>query len=333
MARGLANIGNTCSINSLLQCLVHCKAIRRFLSSSRIEVKHTGSYSITNELAALVSDLWKEGDIIVPQRFITSLYEKCGSILQHGEQHDICEVCTLLCDKVAEECFLPSALKKYELSHDDIAYWNNVSKPYTRIMLKAAETVQRLNSRNACGWLDMIQGVIVIQIECTTCGELYHNFEPFIVLSIQVPHDAKTLYDCLSAFFREEKVDDWTCDKCKGRHAIRITRLWKMPRVLCIHLKRFNGMSKNGSHIDIPEEFQLEPSSVIGPQYLAQKKNIHYRLSSVALHHGSIWGGHYTAICRDINNTWIHCDDSSCQQVPHPNVRESYMMIYELPTN
>jgi ubiquitin C-terminal hydrolase len=311
--------------------------VRRFFTSKDINIEHTGQYSITLELVNLLRELWKDDDgsrIVMPHKFIDALYEKFGNILQRGEQHDVCEVCTLLCDKIAEECFNPTALKKYTLSREDISYWNGINKQYTNIMIRASDTMRRLNAKNECEWLNMIQGVIVAQVQCLDCGETYHNFEPFIVLNIEVPDDAKTLHDCLDAFFREEHVHDWTCDKCKGRRGSRLTRLWKMPRVFCVNLKRFVGMSKNERHIDIPEEFQLSPKSVIGPQYIHRKNNVRYHLSGIALHHGSIWGGHYTAICRGYDESWVHCDDTSCNvRVPNPNVTESYMMIYELPKN
>lgn len=328
---GLANIGNTCSINALLQCLAHSRAVRRFFTQQNITIEHTGKFSLTDELVKLLREMWSgTTDVVVPREFIAALYEKCGALLPHGEQHDVCEVYTLLCDRVAEECFQKRALSKYILYAEDIAYWKSVNPCYAAIVSKASNAMKRHNAKNECPWLDMIQGVIVTQIQCE-CGETSHSFEPFIVLSIEIC--GSSLYECLDAFFRPERLADWICDKCKRKCATKLVRLWKLPRVLCVSFKRFGAnMHKDGRHIDVPEKFGISPDSVIGPQYLNRKTKIVYNLCSVALHHGSIWGGHYTAIGRgNYEGQWIHYDDTTRANVPHPNVTESYMIIYELP--
>lgn len=323
--RGIANLGNTCSINALLQCFAHCKAIRTFFTEASIKIAYTGKYSVTHELVKVLRQLWGDTaeDVVVPKALLLALYEKHAATIHHGEQHDICEVCTLLCDKIAEECFQCSALKAYDVPNAP------------KIVAAANQAMKRHNAKNASQWLDMIQGVTLTMVQCRNkaCAEAYFNFEPFIVLPLNIPRKTSTLQDCLDATFKNEVLDDWCCDKCKCRGGLKVTRLWKMPHVFCMNLNRFaydphtNNMRKNNVHIDVPARISLTPDSVLGPQH--DNQAIDYALCSVALHHGStIWGGHYTAIGAT-DPTWMHYDDTSMDEVPHPNVAEVYLMMYE----
>lgn len=335
---GLANIGNTCSVSALLQCLAHTRALRKYFTQSTINMKHSGRFCLTKELIEVLRRMWRgrADDVVVPDAFLAALYEKCGGLLRHGEQHDVCELYTLLCDKVAQECYDQNALAKFDLSAGDMKYWNDINPKYAVILRQACDAMKRHNTNYECEWLDKVQGVVVLQTQCrnSQCNHTCHNFEPFTVLSIEFPDNANSLGECLDAFFQQENVDDWNCEKCKGRGGNKMIRIWKMPRIFAVSLKRFGfregvGLAKNGRAVDIPQSLSFAPDSIIGPQHLQTKSRIEYFLSAVALHHGNIWGGHYTAVCRSSDDKWIHCDDTSLEEVPHPNVSECYMMLFE----
>ena len=59
----------------------------------------------------------------------------------------------------------------------------------------------------------------------------------------EVPKEI-TLYNCLSLFTETERLgkeDAWFCPECKDFvQATKKFDLWKLPRVLVIHLKRFS---------------------------------------------------------------------------------------------
>lgn len=50
-----------------------------------------------------------------------------------------------------------------------------------------------------------------------------------------------TLEECLTHFSRKESLEDYYCSTCeKHRNADVQISLWKLPKVLVIHLKRFD---------------------------------------------------------------------------------------------
>ena len=67
--------------------------------------------------------------------------------------------------------------------------------------------------------------------------------------------------------------------------------MWKLPKVLIIHLKRFSYERKGGkivSYVDFPlTELQLSKCTVNPSQ-----KGITYDLFSVINHYGTLTGGH-----------------------------------------
>jgi hypothetical protein len=68
MPKGLVNIGNTCSINTVIQCIGHCPTIRNFILTPDIpfiKLKNR-NYSIYEELKDVFSHLWINNNSSTP---------------------------------------------------------------------------------------------------------------------------------------------------------------------------------------------------------------------------------------------------------------------------
>ncbi|CAA2992864.1 ubiquitin carboxyl-terminal hydrolase 8 isoform X1 [Olea europaea subsp. europaea] len=112
--------------------------------------------------------------------------------------------------------------------------------------------------------------------------------------------DSASLYKCLEEFLKEEPLgpeDMWYCPVCKGHsQTSKKLDLWRLPKILVIHLKRFsyNRFLKNKleAFVDFPIH-DLDMST-----YVARKdgqSSDHYLLYATSNHYGSMGGGHYTA--------------------------------------
>ena len=62
---------------------------------------------------------------------------------------------------------------------------------------------------------------------------------------------------------------------------------------------KFSHYTKNNSFVEFPIENLDMEKYICGP-----KKNSKYDLFAVSQHYGSMGGGHYTAICKNIDGNW-----------------------------
>ena len=118
------------------------------------------------------------------------------------------------------------------------------------------------------------------------------------------------LEHCLQYFTEEECLEEgneWYCDKCKRRvMASKKIELFYLPRILCICLTRFLksgryfGYTKNDELVEFPLENLNMSKYMCGPD----KNYSKYDLFAVSQHYGGMGGGHYTAVCKNIDGKW-----------------------------
>ena len=145
-----------------------------------------------------------------------------------------------------------------------------------------------------------------------------------------------TLDDCLENFTDEESLEEgneWNCGRCKRRvMAKKQIELFYLPRIMCICLTRFlkkgkfNDYTKDNTYVEFPIENLNMDRYICGPD----KKHSKYDLFAVSQHYGGMGGGHYTAICKNIDGNWYVYDDRSCSKTSKNNVCSSaaYVLFY-----
>jgi ubiquitin C-terminal hydrolase len=118
MHQGLVNVGNTCSINTLIQCLGHCPTfLDTILNRSIIATKRPNhEFSIYDELKEVFVYLWVKNHTIIPQRFISAFYESIGDSYVRGDQFDLTEMWMLLLNNIIEETHLST----HRSMHQDV---------------------------------------------------------------------------------------------------------------------------------------------------------------------------------------------------------------------
>jgi ubiquitin carboxyl-terminal hydrolase 4/11/15 len=128
-----------------------------------------------------------------------------------------------------------------------------------------------------------------------------------------------------------DKGNEWRCGNCnKHVEATKNFSIFYVPRLLIICLSRFSkrgyGYSKNDEYIDFPLENLDMGKYICGPD----KDNSKYDLFAVSQHFGGTGGGHYTAVCRNMDGKWYDYNDSSCSPDSSSNVVSSsaYVLFY-----
>jgi len=149
-----------------------------------------------------------------------------------------------------------------------------------------------------------------------------------------------TLMDCFESFVRDEQLDKdnmWFCKRCqKDVQAKKQMELFKLPRILVVHLKRFKNKivsvyltrQKNDDFVEYPVE-DLDLTRFL--KYNETGKGYHYKLFAVSNHYGGLQGGHYTATCYNpVTKEWLECDDSSVTETKSMVTKAGYVLFYKL---
>lgn len=325
MYQGLANTGNTCSINTLVQCIGHCPLLREFLLETSIPVqkKETQKYSIYEELKELLRQMWKEHNSLVPQRFLAAFYESIGEAYSPGDQFDFTEMWMLLLQNLLEETHQP----KYLSPHQQVQVYPHPALEYVQKLSHTAWST--FFAKNNSPLNDLVHGTQIQQIQCTACKRTYHNVEPISFLYVDIEDGME---QGMEKLLSSEQVDEWTCDTCKQKGGIRTLRFWRLPKVWVIILKRFNHMQKLGHPVHVLPEFtvgkEIEMATSTEPSAAIQ-----YELKAMGNHYGSLHGGHYNAICKN-KQDWCLYDDLSVQKIPQIETvfqenRHVYVLFYE----
>ena len=145
-----------------------------------------------------------------------------------------------------------------------------------------------------------------------------------------------TLKHCLQYFTVKEYLEEgneWYCNKCKKRvKASKQLELFYLPRIMIICLSRFlkkgkfYDYAKNNSFVDFPIENLNMEKFVCGPD----KNYSKYDLFAVSQHFGGMGGGHYTAVCKNIDGEWYEYDDACCRKTSKEDIctNAAYVLFY-----
>lgn len=318
-AGGIANAGNTCYLNTTLQCLGHCSPFVRYMLNKEHSASHP---SLVSHLHQMYYELYVNKNSVVPRNLLRHIQENT-SLINVFEQNDINEFLAILIDKL-NRC----VGKRVNITREALIDRNRYSTSDFDVQrFKMDVDWYEKHSREYSALVPMFHGQSISQIVCGACNKVFHNYETYLNLMLPITDSTKTLYDCFDEYFREETVNkessDWECSSCKNKASSqKTTKLWRNPSVLVVSLKRFtNDFKKNATPIDVPEQLDLSRYS------LTQKTNT-YRLQSVAYHSGSHHSGHYHAVCRH-GDAWYEYDDMDVRAFKEaPQHKHGYVFFY-----
>ena len=183
---GLYNHGNTCYLNSTLQCLLHTASLTQCMLNEEKSVlqglnKFGDDRTITQLFQKLVKEAWSisPGKSISPRSMVQNI-RRVGKQFKPMRQEDAHEYLRLLLDCMHEEI-----LKAHGVSLKDG---------------KIAETT--IISR-------IFGGYLCNELKCSECSYSSKTFNHFQDLSVEVSHQKlKSVNDAINAFIKAEILSD-----------------------------------------------------------------------------------------------------------------------------
>uniref|UniRef100_W5KNT1 Ubiquitin carboxyl-terminal hydrolase 32 n=1 Tax=Astyanax mexicanus TaxID=7994 RepID=W5KNT1_ASTMX len=159
-ATGLSNLGNTCFMNSSIQCVSNTKPLTDYFISGR----HL--YELNRLYTALEQIRWT--------------IAKYAPRFNGFQQQDSQELLAFLLDGLHEDLNRVHEKPYVELKDSD-------GRPDAEVATEAWENHLR---RNRSIVVDLFHGQLKSQVKCKTCGHISARFDPFNFLSLPLPMDS-----------------------------------------------------------------------------------------------------------------------------------------------
>ncbi|XP_006739777.1 ubiquitin carboxyl-terminal hydrolase 2 isoform X1 [Leptonychotes weddellii] len=331
---GLRNLGNTCFMNSILQCLSNTRELRDYCLQRLFmrDLSHSSNAhtALMEEFAKLIQTIWTSSpnDVVSPSEFKTQIQRYAPRFVGYNQQ-DAQEFLRFLLDGLHNEVNRVTVRPKSNPENLDHLPDDEKGRQMWRKYL------EREDSRIG----DLFVGQLKSSLTCMDCGYCSTVFDPFWDLSLPIAkrgYPEVTLMDCMRLFTKEDVLDGDekpTCCRCRARkRCIKKFSIQRFPKILVLHLKRFSESRIRTSKLTTFVNFPLRDLDL---REFASENTNHavYNLYAVSNHSGTTMGGHYTAYCRSpVTGEWHTFNDSSVTPMSSSQVRTSdaYLLFYEL---
>jgi ubiquitin C-terminal hydrolase len=341
---GLKNRGNTCYLNTAIQCLYYVPDLSNYFikkeyindlkdrfNSLKKNNKNIDEILFTKEFGKLINAMYISSNSIEPKSF-HEIIQKQDDRFYGYEQQDSHEVLSLILDKLHDGL-------KYNA---DICYSGNIENELDEHVVESIKN-WKLNLNEQYSIIaNLFFGQFIIKIKSLEPNNnnklVSKKYEMFNMLNI--PIYGKSLYDSLHKYFEKEILETKYHDEITKQYinAYRQIRLIKVPKYLIIVLKRYksigNQLVKSNSPISYPiENLDISPFSEGYDSIDCSMK-----LICIGCHEGALNGGHYYSICRDNNDKWFKFDDETTYEYSLIDnkidiFKSGYILIYSKKDN
>ena len=325
---GLANVGNSCYINSCMQLLSHTYELNDFLDAmDKKKINNNIDSVIFREWDNLRKLMWSENCTIAPWGFIKAIKQvekkKKRDMFTGYAQNDVSEFLLFIID-----CLHGGIKREVEMTiNGDIL--NGVDSLAT----DCYKMMQNMYRKEYSEIINIFYGISVTQIKSYNTQEvLSRACEPFSILSLSLPNKLNpTIFECLDLYSEDEELvgeNAWYNDKTEKKENIKKnTIFWSLPNVLIIDLKRFNNANRK-VHLLVSTPLEDVDFSSYVKGYNADKYV--YDLFGTGNHSGSVSGGHYTANIKNSNGKWYSFNDTNINEIKENQVinQHTYCLFY-----
>jgi ubiquitin C-terminal hydrolase len=332
---GLANLGNTCFLNSCLQILNHTYELNAFLDTKRYE--NTGrdipDTIILREWDELRKLMWTDNGVVSPNRFVYHVQQiariKDRDIFTGWAQNDLSEFLYFLID-----CMHNSIARKINMR-----ITGKAQNQTDTMAVKCYDMLKEVYSKEYSEIMEMFYAIHVSEIKSTDDQIVYSTKpEHFFILNLEINtangQPLRTLAECFDYFTSPEIMSGenaWYNEQTREKQsAVKKMSFWSFPKVLVIMLKRFSadGERKLNQPLDFPIH-GLDLSKYVRGYNAATYV---YDLFGVCNHMGDIMGGHYTSFVKNAKGEWVHFNDTHVDIVTQESVVSpmAYTLFYRI---
>lgn len=298
---GLHNLGNTCFLNSTVQCLTYTPPLANYLlSKEHTRACHQSGFCMICVMQNhIIQAFANTGNAIKPVSFIRDL-KKIARHFRFGSQEDAHEFLRYTIDAMQKAC-----LNGY---------------PKLDRQTQATTLVHQI-----------FGGYLRSRVKCSICKSVSDTYDPYLDIAVEI-RQAANIVRALELFVKPDVLSGenaYMCAKCKKKvPATKRFTVHRTSNVLTLSLKRFANFSggKITKDVGYPEFLNIRP-------YMSQSSGdpVMYGLYAVLVHSGySCHAGHYYCYVKASNGQWYQMNDS---MVHSSNIKvvlnqQAYVLFY-----
>jgi ubiquitin C-terminal hydrolase len=325
---GLANLGDTCFINALLQIISHTYELNELLDGDGYKSKL--NKCVESELLSAWDELrllmWSENCTISPGGFIHAIRKiskiKKNNMFSTISQNDMPEFLTFLFD-----IFHTALKRKVTMTID-----GNPKNKRDKMAKMCYEMMQKEYTENYSEILNMFYGIHVSTLTSVGVAKSNDEYlsirpEPFMVISLPIPSEAPlkqdhiSLMDCFDLNCESELMEGenaWFNESLgKKQNVYKRLVYWSLPEIMVIDIKRFEYNYKTDSFVKNQSNIKIPIENVSFSKYVEgyNKDSYVYDLYGICNHHGDENFGHYTSTIKTADSRWFNFNDSTVKEI------------------